>query len=37
VSCKVGLVPGIDIRADGGFIVVPPSLHASGRRYAWDL
>jgi hypothetical protein len=33
----VGLVPGIDIRGDGGFIVVPPSLHASGRRYAWDL
>jgi putative DNA primase/helicase len=25
---------GLDIRGDGGYIVVPPSLHASGRRYA---
>ncbi len=28
--------PGIDIRADGGFIVLPPSLHASGKRYDWE-
>jgi len=26
--------PGLDIKADGGFIVAPPSLHISGRRYA---
>jgi hypothetical protein len=32
---KVGLAPGIDIRADGGYVVAPPSLHASGLRYAW--
>jgi putative DNA primase/helicase len=25
---------GLDIRSDGGYIVAPPSLHASGRRYA---
>jgi hypothetical protein len=37
VSNKVGLAPGIDIRCDGGFVVGPPSVHASGRRYAWDL
>ena len=24
---------GLDIRADGGFVVAPPSLHASGIRY----
>jgi hypothetical protein len=28
---------GLDVRADGGFIVAPPSLHVSGRRYAWDV
>ncbi|MGB4031204.1 MAG: bifunctional DNA primase/polymerase [Tenuifilaceae bacterium] len=27
--------PGLDIRGDGGYIVAPPSQHASGRRYAW--
>jgi len=35
VRNKVGLAPGIDIRADGGYGVAPPSLHASGLRYAW--
>jgi putative DNA primase/helicase len=28
---------GLDIRADGGYIVAPPSRHVSGRRYAWEL
>lgn len=35
VHNKVGLAPGIDLRADGGLIVCPPSIHPSGRRYAW--
>jgi hypothetical protein len=26
---------GIDIRGHGGNVVLPPSLHISGRRYAW--
>lgn len=32
---KVGLAPGIDVRGDGGYVVAPPSMHASGTRYAW--
>ena len=32
---RVGLRPGIDLRGDGGCIVAPPSVHPSGRRYAW--
>jgi Bifunctional DNA primase/polymerase, N-terminal/Primase C terminal 1 (PriCT-1) len=29
------LAPGIDVRAAGGFVLVPPSLHPSGKRYRW--
>lgn len=32
---RVGFEAGVDIRGDGGVIVVPPSIHASGRRYEW--
>ena len=28
---------GIDIRADGGYVVAPPSLHPSGREYQWEI
>lgn len=34
-SCAHSLGPGLDIKADGGQIVAPPSLHPSGRRYRW--
>ena len=30
------LGPGIDVRGDGGYIVLPPSTLAGGRSYAWD-
>lgn len=32
---RVGLRPGLDLRAEGGLVVAPPSRHPSGRRYAW--
>ena len=31
-----GLAPGLDIRAEGGFVVCPPSPHPSGGTYEWD-
>lgn len=34
---RVALQPGIDVRGDGGCVVAPPSLHPSGRHYAWRL
>lgn len=32
----VAVMPGLDVRGDGGQVVVPPSLHTSGNRYQWD-
>jgi len=26
---------GIDIKSDGGYVVAPPSIHASGAHYRW--
>jgi hypothetical protein len=35
VPNSVNLYPGIDLRGDGGLIVAPPSIHATGAVYAW--
>ena len=29
------LGPGIDVRGEGGYVVLPPSMHLSGNRYQW--
>jgi hypothetical protein len=30
------LAPGIDVKSAGGYIIVAPSVHASGQLYVWD-
>lgn len=29
------LGPGLDVKAEGGFVVAPPSRHACGEHYSW--
>jgi len=31
----INLLDKVDLKSDSGYVVVPPSLHASGRRYVW--
>lgn len=35
VKNGVKVLPGLDTRAAGGYVVAPPSVHPSGRRYRW--
>ena len=31
------LAPNVDVRGNGGYCLAPPSIHPSGRRYAWAV
>ena len=33
---RVAVVPHVDFRGVGGYIVAPPSVHPSGAVYSWD-
>lgn len=35
VGAKVGIRAGIDIRSEASYVVLPPSIHASGNHYEW--
>lgn len=37
VKNRVRLAPGLDVRADDGYIVAEPSVHSSGRMYYWEI
>ncbi|MDR7239651.1 bifunctional DNA primase/polymerase [Neobacillus drentensis] len=37
VRNRTNILPGLDVRGEGGYIVVAPSLHACGKRYEWEL
>ena len=34
---RANIAPGIDVRGEGGYIVAPPSRHASGEMYHWEI
>jgi hypothetical protein len=37
IACRTNVLPGIDIRAEGGYVVAPGSVHVSGNPYQWTL
>ena len=34
-GCKVGFKPSLDIRGNGGYVLVAPSVHPNGKVYEW--
>lgn len=32
---RVNWLPGVDVRADGGYVILPPGTHISGGVYSW--
>ncbi len=35
VHSQNGVKDGIDLKSDGGYVILPPSIHASGNKYTW--
>ena len=36
VPSRIGWLEDVDIRADGGYVVAPPSMHPNGTSYEWE-
>lgn len=36
ITNRAGILDGIDVRGEGGYIIAPPSVHPNGTEYQWE-
>ena len=36
IPSKIGWLDDVDIRAEGAYVVAPPSIHPNGTKYEWE-
>ena len=33
---RAGILEGVDVRGEGGYVIAPPSMHPNGTEYCWE-
>ena len=36
IGNRAGLLEGVDVRGEGGYVIAPPSIHPNGTEYQWE-
>ena len=37
IKNRAGLLDGVDVRGEGGYVIAPPSIHPNGTEYQWEF
>jgi predicted P-loop ATPase len=37
IGNRAGILEGVDVRGEGGYVIAPPSPHPNGTEYVWEL
>lgn len=37
IKNRAGMMEGVDVRGEGGYVIAPPSTHPNGTEYCWEV